>query len=123
MQFEPPRCKIPSPFRSIIPAGLWVLEFNCLMFAPGFSQTIFLDFNSTGQYTNNFNPWNDNAGVNSGNTCYSENATAGVGGTRGISVFQSVDTTAIYTNGTWAFSTNAATILMSFLIKANGQSS
>src|SRR6266436_9535818 len=121
MQFETPRCKIPNSFSSVIRAGLWLLAFHCLSLAPGFSQTLFLNFNSTGQYTNNFNPWNDNGGINSGNTCYSEGATAGVGGTRGISVFQSVDTTATYTNGSWDFSTNGATILMSVLIKANGQ--
>src|SRR3954471_13917719 len=37
-----------------------------LPFARG--QTAFLDFNSVGQYTNNFNPWNENgASVNGGN--------------------------------------------------------
>src|SRR6266436_7309409 len=57
---------------------LWLI----LSFCGGvvsFAQTTFLDFNTTGQYTNNFNAWNDNgAGVDAGSYCFTENATAGV---------------------------------------------
>jgi hypothetical protein len=87
------------------------------------AQTTLLDFNAVGQYTNNFNAWNDNGGANGGNYCFTESAGAGVGGTRAVSVFQSTDTTAAYRTGGWDFSTNGATILLSTLVKANGQTS
>src|SRR5260221_3968558 len=100
---------------------LWLI----LSFCGGvvsFAQTTFLDFNATGQYTNNFNAWNDNgAGVDAGNYCFTENATAGVGGGRGVNIFQSTDTTATYKSGSWDFSTNGATFILSTLIKANAQ--
>jgi uncharacterized repeat protein (TIGR03806 family) len=87
-----------------------------------FAQTAFLDFNSIGQYTNNFNPWNDNGtGSNGGNYCFAENATAGVGGGRGVGIFQSADTTATYKTGSWDFSTNGATLIFSILLNANAQ--
>jgi hypothetical protein len=35
-----------------------LLAFTCLGFSSSFSQTVFLDFNTTGQYTNNFDAWN-----------------------------------------------------------------
>jgi hypothetical protein len=84
-------------------------------------QTVFLDFNTTGQYTNNFNPWNDGGGVNAGNYSFMESTTAGVGGSGGVSVFQSSDTTATYTNGSWDFLANGASITISIMVKANGQ--
>jgi uncharacterized repeat protein (TIGR03806 family) len=87
------------------------------------AQTVFLDFNTTGQYTNNFNPWNDSNSTNAGNYSFSESASAGVAGTRGVSVFQNSDTTATYKTGGWDFSTNGATISASILIKANSQTS
>jgi hypothetical protein len=87
------------------------------------AQTLFLDFNTVGQYTNNFNPWNDNGGGNGGNYCFSESAGVGAGASRGVSVFQSTDTTATYRTSGWDFSTNGATLILSALIKANGQTS
>src|ERR1017187_4544994 len=36
----------------------------------GLGQTVFLDFNTTGQYTYNFNPWNDSSGTNGGVYCF-----------------------------------------------------
>src|SRR5580658_5384417 len=60
------------------------------------AQTAFLDFNSVGEYTNNFNPWNDVEGVNAGAYAFQENLSDGVGGSGGVSVFQSTDTTATY---------------------------
>src|SRR6266404_2714854 len=99
---------------------LWLI-----FFLPGaaacFAQTTFLDFNTIGQYTNNFNPWNDNGGVDGASYSFAENATAGAGGSRGVSVFQSTDTTATYKSGSWDFSTNGATFILSTLIKANAQ--
>ncbi|HLH52414.1 MAG TPA: choice-of-anchor D domain-containing protein [Verrucomicrobiae bacterium] len=86
-------------------------------------QTTFVDFNTPGEYTNNFNPWNDNGGNNGGNYSFVESSTAGVGGSGGVSVFQNNDTTAICTNNSWDFSTNGATLTISVLIKANGQTS
>ena len=87
--------------------------------APG--QTLFLDFNAPGEYTNNFNPWNDAGGANAGNFAFSEAPAAGVGSGGGVSVFQSTDTTATYKSESWDFSTNGASLTISVLLKANGQ--
>src|SRR6266481_9792898 len=87
----------------------------------GFAQTTFLDFNTVGQYTNNFNPWNDNGGTDGGSYAFTESATAGAGGSRGVSIFQSTDTTTTYKTTSWDFSTNGATFFLSTLIKANAQ--
>jgi hypothetical protein len=84
-------------------------------------QTAFFDFNTVGQYTNNFNPWNDNGGANGGNYSFVEADGVGVGASRGVSVFTNNDTTATYDRGSWDFSTNGAAIIVSTLIKANGQ--
>src|SRR5271168_2357029 len=88
-----------------------------------FAQTAFLNFNTVGQYTNNFNPWNDNGGVNGGNYSYEENTTNGVGGSGGVAIFQSTDMTATYNAGSWNLATNGATVLVSVLIYTDGQSS
>ncbi len=104
-------------------AALWLLTLLGCCAAPSFAQTVFLNFNSVGQYTNNFNPWNDAGGFDGGNYSFMESPTAGVGGSGGVSVFQSNDTTAAYNGSSWDFSTNGATIILSVLLKANGQSS
>jgi hypothetical protein len=88
--------------------------------ANGLAKTVFLDFNTVGQYTNNFSPWNDVGGANGGNGDFQENATNGVGGSGGISIFQSTDTTATYKSGSWNLATNGATIVVSTLIYASG---
>src|SRR5258708_6712747 len=98
-----------------------VLWAGCLL--PARAQTLFLNFNATGQYTNNFNNWNDNGGVNGGVYCYTESPTAGIGNAGGVSVFQNADTTATYNGGSWDFSTNGATLFLSLMVKANGQTS
>jgi uncharacterized repeat protein (TIGR03806 family) len=117
-----PRRTTPPSLLSLVRIRLILAGCYCLSVIAGFSQTLFLDFNTVGQYTNNLIPWNDNGtGGYSGNTCYTESGGSGVGGSRGVSVFQNVDTTATYTNGSWDFSTNGAAILMSVLVKANGQ--
>ena len=90
---------------------------------PALSQTRFLDFNATGQYSANFNPWNDNGGLNAGNYAFAESATAGVNGSGGVSVFNTNDTSATYNGGSWNFSTNGAAMAVSVIVKANGQSS
>ncbi len=102
------------------PRALGPLILACFCATASFGQTVFFDFNTTGQYTNNFNPWNDNGGVNGGNYAYAESTNAGTGGSGGVSVFQTTDTTAIYKNGSWNFSTNGAIITLSTLIKDNG---
>src|SRR5258708_3455820 len=76
----------------------------CSLAASG--QTVFLNFNRAGQYTNNFNAWNDTGGANGGNFSFIENSSGGVGDSGEVSVFQSTDTTATYTNASWDFSTN-----------------
>jgi len=86
-----------------------------------FGQTVFLDFNTVGQYTSNFNPWNDTAGANGGNYSFQESTSAGVNGSGGVSVFQSSDTTATYNQGSWDFSTSGAAITISTMVKANAQ--
>jgi uncharacterized repeat protein (TIGR03806 family) len=87
------------------------------------AQTVFLDFNSAGQYTNNLNAWNDMGGTDGGNYSFTQSSTGGVNNSGAVTVFQSNDTTASYKNGGWNFSTNGATITLSALIKANGQTS
>jgi hypothetical protein len=75
----------------------------------GFSsvaQTAFVDFNTPGEYTNNFNPWQDATGVNGGNYSFTESTSAGVAGGGAVSVFANNDTTAAYNAGSWNFSTN-----------------
>src|SRR6266576_1283748 len=88
----------------------WVI-LSLLVAVTGLAQTVFLDFNTIGQYTNNFNPWNDGAGVDAGSYSFTENATAGVGGSRGVNIFQGTDMTATYKSGSWDFSTNGATLI------------
>src|SRR5258708_6280030 len=109
-----------TPF---IRAGICLFAALCAWAVPSPAQTVFLNFNTVGQYTNNFNPWNANGTGDGLNYSYMESPTAGVGGGGGISVFQSTDTTAIYKSGSWDFSTNGATITISVMVKANGQSS
>src|SRR6266404_2981444 len=84
------------------------------------AQTVFLDLNTPGQYSNSFNPWNDVGGTDGGNYAFQQNSTNGVGGGGCVSVFQSTDTTAAYKGGSWDFSTNGAAITVSLLIRANG---
>jgi uncharacterized repeat protein (TIGR03806 family) len=110
--------------------NLAILAPNVLLFAvlgigltESRAQNVLLNFNSLGQYTNNFNVWNDNGGVNGSNYCFMESSTIGAGGSGGVNVFQSTDTTAIYKSGSWDFSTNGSTIIASVLLKANGQTS
>ncbi|HUD49296.1 MAG TPA: PA14 domain-containing protein [Candidatus Baltobacteraceae bacterium] len=87
------------------------------------AQTAFVNFNTVGEYTNNFNPWNDNAGVNGGNYSFEENTTNGVGGSGGVAVYQNNDMTAAYKSGSWNLSSNGATVLVSVLVYADGQTS
>ena len=119
-QSQPPRsaCCGRKPWRHWI----WVLAaaLGCGPLA-GFGQTVFLDFNTVGEYTSNFNPWNDNGGANGGNYSFMESTSAGVNGGGGVSVFQSSDTTATYNQGSWDFSTSGAAITISVMVKANGQ--
>jgi uncharacterized repeat protein (TIGR03806 family) len=88
-----------------------------------FAQTAFLNFNTVGQYTNNFSPWNDGGAYNAGNYSFEENPTDGVGGSGGVAVFANNDMTATYNAGSWNLSTNGATVVLSVLIYADGQSS
>src|SRR5262245_55956057 len=83
--------------------------------AQAFGQTLFLDFNTPGQYTANFNPWNDSGGVNAGNYSFTESTTAGVNGSGAVNVFQNTDTTVTYNGGGWNFSTNGAVMVVSAL--------
>jgi len=87
------------------------------------AQTAFLDFSTAGQYDASFNPWNDVGGVDGGNYDFQQSASGGVGGTGCVRVFQSSDTTAAYKAGSWDFSTNGAAIILSTMVKANGQKS
>jgi len=103
--------------------SLPALLLSCGLAVACSGQTAFFDFNTQGQYTNSFNPWNDAGGVNGRNYSFMESPGVGVGASRGISVFQSTDTTATYNGGSWNFSTNGAAIIVSTLIKANALSS
>src|SRR5262245_45364239 len=106
-------------FLRVVAVVLFAISFGTW----SFGQTLFLNFNTPGQYTGNFNPWNDSGGANAGNYCFAENAGAGVNGSGAVSVFQNTDTTATYNGGAWNFSTNGAALIVSALIKANGQTS
>src|SRR6266480_4285764 len=75
-----------APLAFALLAGLLAL---CLGAEPSSAQTAFLDFNIAGQYTNNFNPWNNSGGVNGGNYSFRESSTGGIGNSGCISVFQS----------------------------------
>src|SRR4051812_31145147 len=99
------------------------MVFLGMLAVPAFSQTLLLDFNTPGQYSANFNPWNDSGGVNAGNYSFTESTSAGVNGGGGVSVFQSTDTSATYNGSGWDFSTSGATLILSTIIKANGQTS
>ncbi|HEY2083241.1 MAG TPA: hypothetical protein VGI88_10685, partial [Verrucomicrobiae bacterium] len=100
--------------RALLPA------FFCFCATAGFAKSVFFDFNTAGQFTGNFNSWNDNVGANGGNYSFQENTTDGVGGSGGVSVFQSTDTTATYNGSGWNFATNGATIVVSTLVYASG---
>jgi hypothetical protein len=85
-------------------------------------QTAFQDFNTPGQYTNDFNPFaNSGTGANGGNYSFQEGIAVGVGGSGGVSVFQNNDTTATYNKASWDFSTNGASVTVCLLLKANSQ--
>src|SRR5260370_42385985 len=85
--------------RPVTRGAACVLACLCLWTAPAWAQTVFLDFNTAGQYATKFNPWNDNgAGGNGGNPSFAEGATSGVGGGGGVSGFQNNDRTATYKN-------------------------
>src|SRR5271154_654781 len=71
------------------------------------AQTAFVDFNTVGEYTNNFFPF-DNGGAG---YSFEENTTNGVGGSGGVAVNASIDTSATYTKSSWNLSTNGATVL------------
>jgi hypothetical protein len=110
-----------SKFYSIA-LGTLVSVFFCLGTARIQAQTAFLDFNAVGEYTNNFNPWNDNGGVNAGAYAFQENPGDGVGGSGGVAVDQSTDSTATYKTRSWNFATNGAAIMVSTLIYDAGGS-
>jgi hypothetical protein len=86
------------------------------------AQTAFVNFNTVGNYTNNFSPWNDTGAGNGGNYSFEENTTVGVGGSGGVAVFANNDMTATYNAGSWNLSTNGAMIVVSVLIYTDGQS-
>src|SRR5580658_8720619 len=86
------------------------------------AQTAFVNFNSVGEYTNNFFPWNDNAGVQGGDFSFEENPTNGVGGSGGVAVFANNDMTATYNAASWNLSTNGANVIVSIMIYTDGQS-
>ena len=91
--------------------------------ARGQAQTAFSDFNFPGQLATNFTVWNDVGGTDGGSYSYQESTNAGVLNTGGVSVFQNSDTTAIYNRTSWDLSTNGAAVVVSVMVKANGQTS
>jgi len=104
---------------SLLRPTLTLVAF-CFVALNSFGQTAFLDFNTTGQYTNNFNVWQDGGGFNGGAYAFTENTTDGVAGSGGVSVDQSTDTTATYKTGGWNFATNGSTLIFSTLIYCSG---
>ena len=104
-------------------ASLLIFAAFLGLWANAYGQTVFLDFNTAGEYTSNFNPWNDAGGANGGNYSFQESTTGGVGAGGDVSVFANNDTTATYNGGSWDFSTNGASLTVSTMFKANGQTS
>jgi hypothetical protein len=52
------------------------------------AQTVFRSFTTTGEYTNNFNPWGDNgSGTNDGSYSFRESLVSGVAGGGGVTAF------------------------------------
>lgn len=103
---------------------LLLTGLNLILFTlPAFTQTAFLDFNTTGQYTNNFTPWNDNGGGNGGAYGFAESPSAGVNGSGGVSILNNNDTTSAYRGKNWNFAVNGSTIIVSALIFTDGQTS
>src|SRR5215203_2474877 len=114
------------PAKLIHPGSNWacrLLFAHCFLAALASAQTVFIDFTAAPQFTTNFSLWQDIGGADGGNYAFVHSPTAGVGSSGGISVFQSTDTTATYKVGGWDFSTNGSTIVLSVMIKANGQTS
>jgi len=74
---------------------LLLAGFTVVLVSSVFAQTAFVDFNIPGQYTNNFNPWNDAGGNNGSNYPFAESTSAGVNG-GGVSIISSTETTAAY---------------------------
>src|ERR1017187_5992471 len=87
------RTSSPNPFKSGRALAFGLMSWVVFCARAGLGQTAFFDFNTPGQYTSNFNPWQDNAGVNGGNYSFEESTTGGVGGGGDVSGFRSVDTT------------------------------
>src|SRR5437764_6164186 len=93
-------CFIHKPIHHFPGKGVfWLVVLLCLSVTLSRGQTVFLDFNTPGQYTGNFNPWNDNGGGNGGNYSFAEANSGGVNGSGAVSVFQNNDTTAVYSGG------------------------
>jgi mono/diheme cytochrome c family protein len=101
----------------------FALGFVSLCLTSSMAQTTFLNFNSAGQYTGNFNPWNDVGTGNGGNYSFEESTNDGVGGGGGVAVFADNDMTATYKTGSWNLATNGATILVSVMVYSDGLSS
>ena len=99
---------------------LVIIVLSQIIFISGMAQTVFLDFDTAGEYTNNFNPWNDNGnGADGGAYAFTENLTAGVGGSGGVNVITTNDTTTTYSSGSWDFSAQGANITESVLMNAD----
>lgn len=114
------KCRSMTPF-----TRYWIMAATAFALIGGsaLGQTQFFDFNSVGQYTNDFSPWNDNGGGNGLNYSFEESATAGVGGSGGVSVFANNDMTAVENAQSWDLSKNGASAVVSVMIHTDGQTS
>jgi uncharacterized repeat protein (TIGR03806 family) len=91
-----------------------------VLFADGArAQTAFLDFNTVDEYTNNFAVFVNGGGAPD----YEESTNVGVGGSGGVQLFQSSDTTATYQTSGWNLRTNGATAIVSLLVYTDGLTS
>src|SRR5947209_12729578 len=95
--------------------GFWAFVLFSVCVAPAFGQTLFLDFNTSGQFVNNFNIF--------GTSNWAESTTGGVGGSGGVNVTASNDSTVTYKTSSWNFSTNGAVMNVAVMVKANAQTS
>ncbi len=108
----------------ISPAKLGRLLLG-LIVAPGtvIAQTVFLNFDTPGQFTGNFSEWEDVGGVDGNSFSFQESTTAGIGGGGAIALTQSLDSTATYNGAGWNISGSNAAIIESMMVFTDGLTS
>src|SRR6476469_10061171 len=96
-----------------------VLVAAAALIAKAQAQSFFEDFNTAGSYANNFNVYI--TATPPGTNPYSQTAGSGIGGSTGISVSNAAgttpDSTSIYKNSTFDFSSSGSSLTVSAMMK------